>query len=82
MKNGVFDDAAVAEMFDHNALQKLRRDARVPDAFRVHDDDRPTDADAEARRLAALHSSRPEEKVFTLEELREETIQRSAPTVG
>src|SRR5207237_7972334 len=66
---------AVLEMLDHDSLEQLRGHARIPDALRVHDDDRPVAADAEAGCLAALHSLRSEEESLALQELCETRIE-------
>jgi len=65
---------ALLEMLDHDSLEQLRGHPRIPDALRIHDDDRPVAADAEARCLAALHSLRSEEEILALQELREQRI--------
>ena len=82
MEDGVFDDTPVPQVLDDDSLEKLRRDARVPDALRVHDYDRAARTDPEARRFAALHARWAKEQIFPLEEPGEQTVKRAAATVG
>jgi len=56
-EDGFIDDAAVAEMLDDNALEKLWRDTPVPYSLGIDDNDRATRADAKTGRFAALHAA-------------------------
>jgi hypothetical protein len=78
MEHRLLHDPSLAKMLDHDPLQEFRCNARIPDALGVNHDDRSAGADAQARRLAALHAIRPEEEPFALEERREKIIELSA----
>ena len=80
MKDCVFDNSPIAEMFDDDALEQLRRDAGVPHTFRIHHDDRTAGTHAKAWRLAPLHSRGAEEKSFPLQEPGQKAVQRAATT--
>jgi len=69
-------------MLDDDSLQQLRRDAVIPDSFRVYDDDRPLSADAEAGSFSALHALGSEEQILALKKLREQRVDLSATTTG
>src|SRR3954467_9851711 len=69
------------QVLDHDALEERRRDAGVPHALRINDDDWPVAADAETRRFAAFHSLRAEQQIFPLQELRQQRIDLS-PTAS
>ena len=81
VEHGLLDDSAVHEMLDDDSLEQRRCDAGIPDSIRVHDDDRPAAADAEARRLAALHAVGSEEKAMALEESWQQPIELTAPAI-
>lgn len=68
MKHGLLDDTPVAEVFDDDAFEQGGRDASVPDALGVDDDDRATGAHAEARGLTAFDALGAEEEAFALEQ--------------
>ena len=68
-------------MLDDDPLEECRRYRGVPHAFRIHDDDRPTGAYAEARRLATLHSLGTEEKALALQKRRQQLIQLAPPVI-
>jgi hypothetical protein len=82
MKHRLLHDSPVPEVFHHDPLQQLRGDGGVPDAFRVHDDDWSAPADAEARGLAALDTSRTEEEPLALQKRRQEVVELSPGAVG
>ena len=69
-------------MLDHNSLQQLRRDVRVPDTLRIDHHNWPTGADAKTWRLAALHAARTEEQVLALEQRRELRVNRTTTAIG
>lgn len=54
VEHGLLDDVTVAQMLDHDALEQLRRDAGVPDAIRIHDDDWAAGAHTQTGRLSSL----------------------------
>src|SRR5436190_4240922 len=64
-------------MLDDDAFEKLRGHAAIPDTLRIHHDDRATGAHAEARRLAAFHAMRPEQKALALQKPGEGSIERA-----
>ncbi len=78
MKHRLLHHSAVAQVLDDDSLQQRRCNVGVPDAFGIHHDDRPSGADAQARRLAALHAIGSEQQIFSLEQLREQAVERSA----
>ena len=82
MKNGLVDRIPLFEMLDHDALQQFRRHSRIPNTFRVYDHNRSITAYAEARRLTALHATRAEEKILSLEERCELRVQLAPPPIG
>src|SRR5262245_17648186 len=82
MENRLLDDASIAQMLDDDPLEQLRRDAAVPDALGVHDDDRPSGADAQAGRLASLDAVWPEQQTFALEKLRQQLVQPPSSRIG
>jgi hypothetical protein len=53
-------------MLDDNSLENFRRDARIPDAFRIHDNDGTSSTNAEARCLTAFHPPWTEQQAFAL----------------
>jgi len=55
MKHRALNNATFLQVLHDYSLEKLRGYAVIPDAIRVHDDDRPSGAHAEARRLPAFH---------------------------
>lgn len=75
MKNRFLNWGAISEMLDHDSFEERRSHPVIPDAFRVHDDDRSAAADAEARSLSTLHSVGAEEETLTLQEVREEGVE-------
>ena len=82
VKNRLLDDSSQLEVFHHDSLENLGAHPRVPDAFRIHDNDRTSSTYAKAGRFASLHSRRTEQKTLALEQRREERIERAAPSVG
>ena len=82
MDDRLVDDSPVPEVLDDNSLQHLRRHVAVPDSFRIHDDNRPAAADAEAWRLAALDAAGAEEQSFTLEEHGKERVECATCAIG
>lgn len=68
MKDGLLDGSSVAKVLHDNSLEKLWRNAGVPDALRIDDDDGSASADAKAGRLSALHTAGAEQEVFALEQ--------------
>ena len=81
MKDRLLHDAPIAQVLDDDALEQRRGHAGVPDALRVHDDDRTAGAHAETGRLATLHATRTEEQPFALEQARERRVERAALAV-
>ena len=81
MKDRLFDDFPALEMLFHDALEQIRSHSRIPDALRVHHDDRTVLADAKAGRLSTLDPRRTEEEPFPLEEAGEKRIQLPAPSL-
>ena len=82
MDDRFVDDFPVPEVLDDNALQHLRRHVAVPHPFRIHDDNRPAAADAEAWGLAALHAAGAEKQPFALEEHGKERVERTTCAIG
>jgi hypothetical protein len=72
MKDRFVDRLSTLEVLDDDSLQQRRRYIRVPNAFRIHDNNRSVAAHAEARRLASFHARRTEEQIFPLQELGEQ----------
>ena len=81
VEDSLINRMSVLQMLYYNALQQVRRHAGIPDAFRIHDDDRSAGAHAEAGRLAALHPTRTEKQTFALEQPREGGVERAALAV-
>jgi hypothetical protein len=73
---------SILEVLDDNALQQRGSHARIPDAFRINDDDRTFGAHTEAWCLAAFHPLWSEEKIFPLQQLSEQRINLAAAPVG
>ena len=82
MEHCLAHNAPSAEMLYDDSLEQRRRDAAVPHAFRVHDDDGPARAHPETGRLAALDPVGPEEQAFTLQQRRQQSIELGAAPVG
>jgi hypothetical protein len=82
MNYGFIDDMSIAQVLHHDALQQLRSHTSVPHALRIHDDNRPAAAHAEAWCLAALDAMGSEEQSFTLEEHGQERIERTTRALG
>jgi hypothetical protein len=74
-------DSPVLEVLDNDPFEELRRDPRVPHAFRIDNHDGTSCAYAEARGFAALYSLRSEEKSFALEKRREQRVERAPATI-
>lgn len=74
MEDRLLDDPPIAEMLDDDAFEQLRRHAGVPDAVRIHDDDRAAAANTKAGRFAAFHACGTEQQGFTLEQSGEELV--------
>lgn len=72
----------VTQVLDDDPLKQRRRHAGVPDAFRIHHDDRPSGANAETWRLAALYAARTEEQSFTLQQACELRVKRATAPIG
>ena len=72
VEDSLINRVSMLEMLYHDALQQVRGHAGIPDAIRIHDDDGPCRADAEAWRFAALDALGAEEKILALEQLREQ----------
>ena len=77
MEHRFVHDMTVAEMLDDDPLHQRGRDARVPDAFRIHHDHRSAGADAEARCLASFHAARPEQQGLALQQSRKLRVERA-----
>jgi hypothetical protein len=82
VKNGVFDDPAIPQMFDDDALQQGRRHTGVPDTVRIDDNDRTATTNAEARRLTAFDAGRTEQESFPLQERGQQTIELTTAMIG
>jgi len=82
MKHRVFDDSAVAKMFNDDSLEQRGRDAGVPDPFGIHDDDRAARADAKAGGLAPLYPPGAEQQPFPLEQRGEQAVKLPPRLVG
>lgn len=82
VKDGLVDWISMLEMLYHDALQQLGCHSRIPNTFRIHDDDGTGGAYTETRRLATLHSLWPEEKIFALQKLGEQRVDLSSPAIG
>ena len=67
METGLLDYLSQLQMLDHNSLEQLWCDVRVPDAFGVDNDNWPAAADAQAGSLTAFYSLGTKQKVLTLE---------------
>ncbi|HZE09898.1 MAG TPA: hypothetical protein VE110_14190 [Gemmatimonadaceae bacterium] len=74
MKYGLVNRDAVPEMLDDDSLEERGGHSIIPDAFGIHDDDRPAAADAEARGLTSFHPVRAEEKALALQKIREQRV--------
>ena len=81
MKDSLLHHAPIAQMFDHDALEELRRDAGVPDAFGIDHHDRAAGADAETGRLSAFDPRWSEQQIFALEQPREEAVERASSAI-
>jgi len=81
VEDSLINRLSILEMLYHDAVQQVRGHARVPDAFGINDDDGPGGADAEAWRLAPLDALWSEEKIFALEQLREQRVDLSTAAV-
>jgi hypothetical protein len=67
MKHRFINWSPVSQVLDHNPFEQLWRDTRVPDAFRIDNDNRAAGADSEARRFAAFHPRGTKKKSFAFE---------------
>src|SRR3982751_3746697 len=68
-------------MLDDNALEQLGRDMAVPHAVGIHHDNGSTRADAEARSLTSLHTTRAEEQPFPIEQRGQSRVELTAPSI-
>src|SRR2546423_10758882 len=81
MENSVLDWISGLEMLHHDALQQFWGHSRIPDAFRIYDDNWSITAHTEAGRLTALHALRSEQQIFSLKQLRQQRVDLSATTI-
>jgi hypothetical protein len=81
MKNRLFDRLPMLEVLDDDSLQQRRGDLGIPGSFRVHYNDRPVAADAEAGGLTALYAARAEEEILSLQKPGEQPIELAAPAI-
>jgi len=72
VKNSLINRLPALEVLDDYSLEQRRRDVRIPDAFRIDDDDRSIAAHAQTWSLTALHAPRAEEQILSLQELGEQ----------
>src|SRR6266550_8318919 len=82
VKHRRIDGFSMLEVLDDDALEQRWCYRRVPNAFRIHHDDRAVAAHAEARRLTSFYARGAEKQIFTLEELREQRIKFSPTAIG
>ena len=82
MNHSLVDNPPVLEVLDDDALEQRGRDRTVPDALRVHNDNRPAGADAQTWRLATLDAARAEQQPFTLEKLRQKGVECMTSAIG
>ena len=72
MKYRFINGLSTLEVLNDDSLEQRGCNLRIPDAFRIHDDDRPVAAHAETRSLAAFHAPWAEEQIFPLQEVGEQ----------
>ena len=82
VKNRLINGLPMLEVLDDDSLQQRGRDLRVPNALRIHDDNRSVAAHAEARCLAPFHAPRAEEQILPLQKLGEKRIELTSARVG
>lgn len=68
MEHCLFDRLSFLEMLDHYPLEQLRSDMPIPYTFWIHDNYGTSCTYAQARCLAALHASWPEEQSLPLQQ--------------
>jgi len=81
VEDGFFYNAPRLQMLDDDALEELRCDARVPYTFWIDHNDGTSCAHAKTGRFTSLHPVRPEKKSLSLEQRREQRVQRAPATV-
>ena len=71
MEDCVLYRTPIFQVLDDDSLEQFRSDVRVPDSFRINDDDRTIAAHTEAGSLASLYPIGTEKQILTLEQLGE-----------
>src|SRR6266436_4043485 len=82
MKDRLFDRVSVLEVLDDDSLEQRRRDLGVPDAFRIHDDDRSVATHPKTRSFTALDALGAKKQVLALEQIAEQRVELSSATIG
>ena len=82
MKDRLINGLPMLEVLDDDSLQQRGRDLGVPDALRIHDDDRSVAAHAKARSLTPLHALGPKEQILALEQLGQQRVELASVTTG
>lgn len=81
MEDSILDDSTLLQVFDDDALEKRRRDSRVPDTFGIYHHDRASSTHPETWRFAPLHSRRPEQQTLTIQERGEKRVKRATAAI-
>jgi hypothetical protein len=81
VKDRLFHHAAVAQVLEDDPLQQGRRDSAIPNAIRVHDDDRTARAHSQTRSLTPLNPVRTKQETLALQERRQQRIKFSPAAV-
>ena len=68
VKHRLLDDSPMLQVLDHDGVEKLRRNPRVPHTLRIHDNDGSSCTYAEAWRLTPLDPLWPEEESLALKQ--------------
>ena len=82
MKDRLINRFSVFEVLDDDSLEQRGCNLGVPDALRIHHDDRSVAAHAKARGLTALSTPRAKEQILALEQVGQQRVELASAAVG
>jgi hypothetical protein len=82
VKDRFFDRFSVLKVLDDDSLEQRRGDLRVPDAFRIHYDDRAVATHPKARSFTALNALGAKKQILALKQIGEQRVELSPVAIG